>query len=51
MEALTVLAKSECGIAGLGISSLLKVRQLVSKHALTMKQEPRNPIPWLFPVH
>lgn len=49
MEALTELVELEWGILGLGISSLLKVHQLVSKHALTVKQEPQNPLPWQFP--
>jgi len=51
MEALTELAESELGIAGLGISSLLTVRQLISKCGRTMRQEPRNPIPWQFPMN
>lgn len=51
MEALTVLTESEWGIAVLGISSLVMVCQLVSKRALTVKQEPQNPIPWQVPIN
>lgn len=40
MEFLTELAESELGIAGLGLSSLLTVHQLLSKGGLTMRWEP-----------
>lgn len=49
MEVSTELAELEWGIVGLGISSLLKAHQLVSKHVLTVKQEPQNPLSWQFP--